>query len=71
MLDMVNVDNRSDCRTCGYRFLCGGGCPVGVFSIEGNTAARAGIKKYIKDMACTVSKTVLTELFWNLCSNID
>lgn len=69
MLDMVNVDNRSDCRTCGYRFLCGGGCPVGVFSIDGNISAGAGIKKYVKQMACTVSKTVLTELLWDLCSH--
>ncbi len=66
MLDTVNVSSRSDCRTCGYRFLCGGGCPVGIFSIEGNRNARAGIKRYVKQMACTVSKTVLRELLWDL-----
>jgi uncharacterized protein len=48
MLDTVNVNNRIDCRNVGYRFLCGGGCPVEYFSIEGNRNAGARIKKYVK-----------------------
>ncbi len=68
MLDIVNVDNRKKCRECSYRYLCGGGCPIGIFSIEGNPKAPNELKEYVREISCTVSKTVLQELFWNLAA---
>lgn len=69
MIDIVNVDAREKCRECGFRYLCGGGCPVGVFSIAGNPKASKSIKKYVQNLSCGVSKTVLKELFWYKAKN--
>ncbi|HPZ06745.1 MAG TPA: radical SAM protein [Candidatus Eremiobacteraeota bacterium] len=70
MLSVVDVDYRSKCSKCNFRYLCGGGCPVGIFSIEGHREATGKMKRYVRTIACTVSKTILTELFWHIAKNI-
>lgn len=69
MLNTINVDNREDCKGCGFRYLCGGGCPVGQFLISGNPQASKAVKKYTKEIACATSKTVITELLWSMARN--
>ncbi len=66
MLEVINIDRRPKCRKCGFRYLCGGGCPVGEFSIAGNPKASPAIKDYVQQISCTMSKTCLTELFWQV-----
>lgn len=66
MLDITNIDNIARCRQCGFRYLCGGGCPVGRFTIAGNPDTPTAIKRYTEKIACSTSKTVLTELLWSL-----
>ena len=70
MLNIVDIDRRSHCSECGFRYLCGGGCPVGVFSIAANPHASQEIKNYAHNLSCTVSKTVLRELFWSMAGEI-
>ena len=48
------------------RGLCGGGCPVGQFTIAGNPEVPARIKRYTEDIACIIGKTVIEELIWSL-----
>jgi uncharacterized protein len=66
MLEIANIDRAESCSGCGFRYLCGGGCPVGRFTIAGNPGVPDEIKRYTKDIACAVSKTVLTELLWSM-----
>jgi uncharacterized protein len=66
MLEKAAVDNNNTCRSCGLRYLCGGGCPVGTFLILGNPHVPAVVKNYTRRIACVTSKTVLTELLWDL-----
>lgn len=55
---------RPECAGCDFRQLCGGGCPVGKFTIAGNPQAAPAIRRYTQDIVCATSKTVLTELLW-------
>ena len=64
MKQIIDVDNRDHCKTCGFRYLCGGGCPVGTFGLKDYPKCSDKIKKYVKAIECMTSKTVLTELFW-------
>ena len=66
MLDTANVNNSAICKECGFRNLCGGGCPVGRFTIAGNPDVSDEVKRYTEEIACVTSKTVLTELLWDL-----
>lgn len=66
MLDVTNIENIEMCRGCDLKNLCGGGCPVGQFTIVGNSDIPARIKKYTEDMACITSKTVIEELIWSM-----
>lgn len=66
MLEIVNVDNNAKCSKCGFRYLCGGGCPVGRFTIAGNPNVPPEIKRYTEKIACVTSKTVLSELLWDM-----
>ena len=71
MTAIVNIEYRPRCRTCEFRYLCGGGCPVGLFSIADNPNAPAHVKEYTEEIACAVSKTVLSELVWGMAENVS
>ena len=71
MLDAVDITKRDRCSGCSFRHLCGGGCPVGVFSIADNPNASPELQQYVRDISCAVSKTVLTELFWRMADTIE
>lgn len=66
MLDAVDIDRRPRCQGCGFRYLCGGGCPVGLFSIAANPNASAFVRDYTERMACAMAKPVFEELMWDL-----
>ncbi len=70
MMNIVDIDRRKACLSCDYRYLCGGGCPVGLFSVADNANASDKIKNYTQDISCAIGKTVLTELFWSLSATI-
>jgi len=65
MQDATALESYPHCQDCYFRYLCGGGCPVGRFSIVGNPSASAEIRQYTEEIQCAVTKTVLTELLWN------
>lgn len=46
MLEAVDIDRRPQCQACGFRYLCGGGCLVGLLSIADNPNAPAFVKDY-------------------------
>ena len=66
MMEAVDIDRRPRCQACGFRYLCGGGCPVGLFSIADNPNAPAFVKDYTERMACAAAQPVLEELMWDM-----
>ncbi|MCP5495281.1 MAG: SPASM domain-containing protein [Leptospiraceae bacterium] len=66
MKEIVDIENREKCKECTLRNLCGGGCPVGIFSIADNPKASQEVKNYVQEMSCTLSYTVLNELLWDI-----
>ena len=64
MRQALDVDQRERCRGCDVRYLCGGGCPVGVLSVGGNPNASPELKRYAEEEACAVSRTVIEDLLW-------
>lgn len=71
MKEVVNINHRPTCSCCNLRHLCGGGCPVGLFSIADNPDAPPHVKVYTEKIACATARTVLEELMWDLPSRVD
>ena len=71
MRKQVDIHNRKRCAACGWRNLCGGGCPVGILGIKNNAKAPDSVKRYTREMACAVSKTVLEHLMWHKSKQIE
>jgi uncharacterized protein len=65
MQAIAAAPTRMECADCDFRRLCGGGCPVGKFTIAGNPRASPAIRRYTQDVVCATSRTVLTELLWD------
>lgn len=65
MQAIAAAPTRTECADCAFRQLCGGGCPVGKFTIAGNAKASPAIVRYTQDVVCATSRTVLTELLWD------
>lgn len=66
MAKIIDVDARPQCRECAYRYLCGGGCPIGYIGTEGEALASREVRAYTHKIACATAKTCLEELFWSL-----
>lgn len=66
MMDFLHVDVTPECRECNWRYLCGGGCPVGKLTVFDNPRAKPGTVKYGKTIRCDFSKTVIELLLWDL-----
>lgn len=64
MLDVINIDNVDECKSCNLRYICGGGCPVGRFIIKGNPLADDEIIEYTKNIACKINKAMIEESLW-------
>lgn len=61
----VTDTNRRECRNCVFQYLCGGGCPVGLFGIQRKPDSAAWAKRYTREISCAVSRTVLGELLFD------
>jgi uncharacterized protein len=66
MMDLLHVDNLEDCRECSWRYICGGGCPVGRLTIAPNSGAAPKVRNYCNKINCDYTKSVLESLFWEL-----
>jgi uncharacterized protein len=62
----VTDTNRRACRSCVFQYLCGGGCPVGLFGILRNPESADWAKQYTRDIACATSQAVLGELLFDV-----
>ncbi len=64
MMDYLHVDNMDECRNCAWRYICGGGCPVGKLTILGNPDADDKIKRYCNAIRCVYSRKTIELMLW-------
>jgi uncharacterized protein len=65
MFDYLHVDHREDCKSCPWRYLCGGGCPLGRLTVLNNPKATAKVIDYCQQIACDYTKNILELLLWD------
>lgn len=61
----VTDTNRHQCRDCVFQYLCGGGCPVGLFGILRRPDTEEWARHYTRDIACATTHTVLQQLLFD------
>jgi uncharacterized protein len=61
---ILHVDNIEECRGCPWRYLCGGGCPVGRLTVEGNPLVSPAALAYTRRVNCDYTKKILELLLW-------
>ncbi|MBI5026580.1 MAG: radical SAM protein [Nitrospirae bacterium] len=66
MMDFLHVDNMAECRGCAWRYICGGGCPVGKLTVLENSMASRKTVKYCNSLRCDYTKKVIELLLWDL-----
>lgn len=66
MRTALHVDNREDCRTCAWRYACGGGCPVLYLARQNGAANNPKVVEYSRRITCDLSKAILADMFWEL-----
>ena len=64
MHDGLHVDGREGCKHCSWRYVCGGGCPVGAITVSENPMAGSEVKAYCRQMCCDYTKNILELLLW-------
>jgi len=66
MMDLLHVDNIEECKSCSWRYICGGGCPVGRLTVLDNPTVTPGVKDYCTRISCDYTRKILELLFWEL-----
>jgi len=66
MMDFLHVDNIEECKECPWRYICGGGCPVGKLTVFENPLASRKTVRYCNDIRCDYTKKVIELLLWDL-----
>lgn len=66
MFTALHVDNREDCRTCAWRYACGGGCPVMNLARIGGAEKSARVAEYSRRITCDLSRAILSDALWRL-----
>lgn len=64
LVEELHVDQRSDCKSCAWRYLCGGGCPVQMLAMAGRTDLSLKAQSYAERINCEYTKKVLEVLLW-------
>jgi len=65
MFESLQVDHLEDCKSCPWRYMCGGGCPLGRLTILNNPKASAKVRRYCKHITCNYTRTILELLMWD------
>ena len=66
MMKTLHVDNMEECKECEWRYICGGGCPVGKLTVFDNPMANRKSVDYCKSIRCDYTKKVIELLLWDL-----
>jgi len=68
--EVLHVDADSVCSACAYRYLCGGGCPVGKLTVAANPASSQRATAYAREVPCAMAKTSINHALWRLVDAI-
>lgn len=72
LADELHVDKRDDCKSCNWRYLCGGGCPVQKLIIKGREKELTPkARTYCEKINCEYTKKVLTILLWDAAQKAE
>lgn len=66
MMEFLHVDNVAECKECAWRYICGGGCPVGKLTVFENHLASRKTVQYCNGIRCDYTKKVIELLLWDL-----
>jgi uncharacterized protein len=66
MMDSLHVDRMPECQGCAWRYLCGGGCPVGKLTVFGNPRASEDVLQYCQGIRCDCTRRIVELLLWDL-----
>lgn len=64
LVEELHVDQREDCKSCSWRYLCGGGCPVQMLAMAGRKDLSPKAQDYCERINCEYTKKVLEVLLW-------
>lgn len=56
----------NECAECSFKYICGGGCPVGMFLVRDNEKDAEGTFNYWKSVTCAVQHALLEEVLWKI-----
>ena len=65
MCDHLHVDHMEDCRSCPWRYVCGGGCPLGRLTVLNNPMATEHVRAYWKRISCEYTKKIMELVLWD------
>lgn len=66
MMDFLHVDRMEECKGCEWRYICGGGCPVGKLTVFENPLASPETIQYANAIRCDYTKAIIELLLWDL-----
>ena len=66
MMDFLHVDLIAECKDCAWRYICGGGCPVGKLTVFENPLANRKTVQYCHGIRCDYTKKVIELVLWDL-----
>jgi uncharacterized protein len=65
MYDHLHVDRMAECKSCSWRYLCGGGCPLWRLTVSANPAVTKGTADYCRDIGCEYTKKIIEVVLWD------
>jgi len=72
-LMQVHVDHTRSCKSCSWKYLCSGHCPIARLAVEANERQGKNIPDYVKKYtfakSCKANRTFLQTLLWDLATN--
>jgi uncharacterized protein len=66
LYDRLHVDRMEDCRSCQWRYICGGGCPLWRLTVSDNPAVTMGTMDYCKGIGCEYTRQIFEVLLWDM-----
>lgn len=71
LLSLLHVDLNTECKSCSWRYLCGGGCPVMRLPALENPQASQTLKDYCRGIYCSYSRKILELLLWRKAAETE
>ncbi|MBF0425203.1 MAG: radical SAM protein [Magnetococcales bacterium] len=66
MTDLILAwEQRQNCRSCGYRYLCGGGCSLGAFAATGKKLPPRKVLDDMDAINCATTRSCVEALLWD------